>query len=48
MIVKWGCDGSSGQSNYKQIADFDDSSIFMSSMVPIRIHSKNQPEKIIW
>lgn len=45
---KWGFDGSSNQSNYKQSfsAQYDDdSSIFMASLVPIRLISEDQ---MIW
>jgi hypothetical protein len=37
LISKWGCDGSSGQSEYKQIFNSEcdsDSSIFFTSVVP--------------
>lgn len=40
MIWKWGIDGSSSQSNYKQQANrpmFDDSSVVMISIVPLRL-----------
>ena len=40
LICKWGFDGASSQSNYKQKAsssNFDDSSVFMISLVPIRL-----------
>lgn len=38
LICKWGFDGASGQSLYKQtIADEDDSSVFMCSFVPLRL-----------
>lgn len=39
LISKWGFDGASGQSNYKQKTEteFDDSSIFMASLVRIRL-----------
>lgn len=45
LVSKWGYDGASGQSNYKQKADFDDSSIFMISLVPIRLLSD---DVIMW
>lgn len=48
LICKWGFDGASSQSNYKQKAsssDFDDSSVFMVSLVPIRLM---RDEVIIW
>ncbi|XP_067634314.1 uncharacterized protein [Eurosta solidaginis] len=42
MITKWGCDGSSGQSAYKQRINVDDetitdSNMFMASIVPLRL-----------
>lgn len=39
LISKWGFDGASGQSNYKQKteAEFDESTIIMASLVPIRL-----------
>lgn len=46
LISKWGFDGASGQSNYKQPGDFDDSSIFMTCMVPLRL--LNEMNTVIW
>ena len=45
LINKWGCDGSSGQSSYKQtIATNDttitDANMFMASVVPLRLRSE--------
>ncbi|CAG4934584.1 unnamed protein product [Colias eurytheme] len=40
LICKWGFDGASSQSNYKQKSsetELDDSSVFMASLVPIRL-----------
>lgn len=41
LICKWGCDGSSSHSNYKQKHSagemFSDSSVFMASLVPLRL-----------
>jgi hypothetical protein len=39
LISKWGFDGASNQSNYKQRSEsnLDDSSIFMGSLVPIKL-----------
>ncbi|XP_067635469.1 zinc finger protein 91-like [Eurosta solidaginis] len=42
LITKWGCDGSSGQSAYKQRINVDDetitdSNMFMASIVPLRL-----------
>lgn len=51
LISKWGFDGSSGQSNYKQCTEnknFDDSSIFITSLVPIQMRVKACPSKIVW
>ena len=44
LISKWGCDGSSGQSVYKQRISSDDATIsdgsmFMASVVPLRLKS---------
>lgn len=51
FFFKWGCDGASSQSNYKQKFDdnsrkFDDSSLFIVCLVPLMIQSTN--EQIIW
>lgn len=51
IIFKWGCDGSSGQSVYKQAAneaDFDDSETFVVSIVPLQIHCDTEPKVVIW
>lgn len=46
MLSKWGCDGSSGQSAYKQtISSADgqtvsDANLFMASLVPLRLKSE--------
>nr|XP_022917793.1 uncharacterized protein LOC111427060 [Onthophagus taurus] len=44
LISKWGFDGASSQSNYKQTfndVDADDSFIFMSSCVPLKLSTPN-------
>lgn len=49
LISKWGVDGASNQSNYKQKSlsnTLDDSNIFMASLVPIKLESRNGI--IIW
>ena len=48
LISKWGFDGASGQSNYKQKTEteFDDSTILMASLVPIRLQQSNGT--IVW
>lgn len=48
LISKWGCDGSSGHSAYKQKFENDgasDENLFLFSFVPIKLHS---PHEIIW
>jgi hypothetical protein len=53
LMSKWGCDGASGQSNYKQkfvsgdSEAADDSSVFMVSMVPIKLYDESTG-KTIW
>lgn len=49
LIYKWGCDGSSGHSLYKQPFEDPDSTdeyMFIISLVPIRL--VNDEQKIIW
>lgn len=55
MISKWGFDGASSQSQYKQkysdvdcSEENDDSSIFLTSVVPIVLHVENQHENKYW
>ena len=55
LIIKWGCDGSSGQSEYKQKflnSESSDASIFLTSLVPLQLtassHSSKTCETIIW
>ena len=54
MIFKWGCDGSSGHSQYKQKFTDDgssDSDVFAMSMVPLQLYSVNvggTKKKILW
>lgn len=52
LITKWGCDGSSGQSIYKQrfasqTSQGDESALFMSTLVPIQLFDP-QDSTIIW
>ncbi|KAL4104078.1 hypothetical protein QTP88_019391 [Uroleucon formosanum] len=51
LISKWGCDGASGQSNYKQIRynnTFENnSSIFILSLVPTKLYDPNL-NKVFW
>lgn len=51
MISKWGFDGASGQSSYKQKfedTNADDSCIFITSLVAIVLRDENQPEIVHW
>lgn len=51
LLCKWGFDGSSDHHNYKQKFvddEADDSSIFITSMVPLQLRLRNNPEQIIW
>lgn len=51
LFGKCGFDGASGQSTYKQkfdTVDSDDSSIFMSAYVPLKLVYSNDFSKIIW
>lgn len=54
FIFKWGCDGSSGQSEYKQLfaeENQSDANVFLTSIVPLQLLSVNDDkseEVIIW
>lgn len=60
LLSKYGCDGASGQSRYKQSFkqaddtedktedDEDDSKVFMCSMVPLRIMDEKDSNNIHW
>lgn len=51
LIIKYGFDGSSGQSQYKQKfndKDVSDASILLSSLVPLRLISGNDKNLLIW
>lgn len=52
LYSKWGCDGSSGQSQYKQILPeesetISDANLFITSLVPIRLVDK-QSGYVVW
>lgn len=47
LISKWGFDGASGQSRYKQnVSDTDDASILMTSLVPLKLVSSD--DEVVW
>lgn len=53
LLSKWGCDGSSGQKEYKQgfqEGDFIDSNLFLSCLVPLALYSKDLKNKkiLLW
>lgn len=51
LFGKWGFDGSSGHSEYKQSFQdptFQDGSLFVTSYVPLRLVFEDNPEKIVW
>lgn len=51
LISKWGFDGASGQSSYKQKfqdPNADDSSIFITTLVPIVLRDEEKPEIVHW
>lgn len=55
LFSKWGCDGASGQSLYKQgmeqetdLGDWDDSSIFVTSFVPIKLIDSLGESSVVW
>ncbi|CAH1108234.1 unnamed protein product [Psylliodes chrysocephalus] len=52
LILKWGCDGSTGHSQYKQVLPegFSDSDIFITSLVPLQLSGKNtdRSESVLW
>lgn len=53
LLCKWGCDGSSGHSEYKQgftNEDSSDASIFLTSIVPLQIVGSDNEHKeiVIW
>ena len=53
LICKWGCDGSSGRSKYKQTLisengeEIDDSSIFFTSLVPLQLITRRGNSTIV-
>lgn len=54
MFYKWGVDGSGSQRNYNQhfqsneAESSSDSSILLTSVVPLQLHVKNSKKRIIW
>lgn len=51
LITKWGCDGSSGHSEYKQRIneeDISDGNLFLTSLVPLHLCDKDDEKIIFW
>ena len=51
FIVKWGRDGSSGHAQYRQSfsdGTTSDGSLFMTCIVPLRIHAAANSETVYW
>lgn len=51
LISKWGCDGSSGHNEYKQVFienDRSDSNLFLTSLVPLGLHDSNNINNEFW
>lgn len=54
IIFKWGCDGSTGHSQYEQKFSapdegYDDSDVFVISLVPLQMYSKYETgQTIVW
>jgi len=51
LVSKWGCDGSTGHSQYKQKAsseNLSDSDLFLSSIVPLQLHIEKDSNTILW
>lgn len=50
LVAKWGCDGASGQPRYKTSfsnVNFDDSSIFTCSLVPLKLYEETS-NTVVW
>lgn len=50
LISKWGCDGTSGQAQYKQIAQeegFQDTDIFFMSAVPLQLFYERKGVRVV-
>lgn len=50
LFCKWGMDGSSGQSNYKQMTSTSatDSSVIIISFVPLKLSDKKNKSNVLW
>lgn len=47
LVAKWGFDGTSDQSQYKQRANFNDTDLFITWLVPLQLQTTLQEEQII-
>ncbi|XP_028146043.1 uncharacterized protein LOC126891809 [Diabrotica virgifera virgifera] len=53
LLLKWGCDGSTGHSQYKQLFSdnsFGDGDLFLTSIVPLQLYAEQpgQDKIIVW
>ena len=51
LVSKWGCDGSSGHSEYKQGFDKEnvtDANMFLTSLVPLQLHERENDSLVLW
>lgn len=51
LVSKWGCDGSSGHSEYKQVfteENISDANMFLTSLVPLCLNSKKDNSLQYW
>lgn len=51
MTYSWGFDGSSGQSQYKQTSrkvEFDDSSLFATTIIPLQLRANTRDMRVLW
>ncbi|KAK9738871.1 hypothetical protein QE152_g9456 [Popillia japonica] len=51
LISKWGCDASSGHSEYKQTfaeENVTEANMFLTSMVPLRLSAKDNEMAVYW
>ena len=51
LVLKWGCDGSTGHYQYQQKAsskNLSDSDLFLSSVVLLQLHLEKDSNTIVW
>lgn len=52
LLSKWGCDGAADQAEYNMVppedCEFSDSSMFICSLVPLKLFEKNYESSVLW